>query len=303
MAGILGVFLALSIGGNAWQYSKGSKDKQAVKDLASIKLLNDTLQMEVLKLDSLQNLLGTTQAENSQLAGKVDELETTNSDLKTQISSLMARSRTIVSGASSSGKLSKEDAKKLSELRAELDAKLKEIESLNQRIAQLTSERDGAIADRDAAVERKSNLEAENTDLRDRVARGAFPQYGTLVSIGVQKKDNDQVETYKAKNIERFRITFDVLENPLIREPIEEEVTIRIIGPEGEVLSTSNASLTDKNKVFSLKQTIVSDGENNKVKWYFPASGNLSQKLKKGKYTTELWSRDLLRQKNTFELN
>jgi hypothetical protein len=93
-----------------------------------------------------------------------------------------------------------------------------------------------------------------------------------------------------------------VLDNPLIREPIEEEVTIRIIGPEGEVFSTNNSNIADKSKVYSIRQTIISDGEMHKVKWYYPQNGNLSQKLKKGKYSTELWSRGLLRQKNTFEL-
>lgn len=314
VAGILGVLLALSIGGNAWFYTKNSKNQKAVKDIASITMLNDSLQKEILKMDSMQNLLATTQADNLRLAGRVDELETGGGNknqaeiqaLRNKIAyyqSVVAKSGAVVTTAASSGKISKEDAKKLNELRADLEAKLKEIEKLNQRIAELTSERDGAIADRDAAVERKAALELDNADLKDRIARGAYPQYGTLLSIGIEKKNEQLVETWKAKSIERFKITFDVLDNPLIREPIEEEVTIRIIGPEGEVLSTTNSTLSDKSKVFSLKQSIISDGEMHKVKWYYPPSGNLSAKLKKGKYATELWSRGLLRQKNTFELN
>lgn len=314
LAAILGVLLALSIGGNAWFYSKSSKDQKAVQDLASIQVLNDSLQREIQKMDSLQNLLASTQGENIRLAGRVDELEAgggqnNNAEiqqLRNKIAyyqKLVSQGGAAVANVASSGKISKEDAKKLSELKAELDAKLKEIEELNKRIAELTSERDGAIADRDAAVERKASLESENVDLKDRIARGAYPQYGTLLSTGIEKKNDQQLETIKAKSIERFKITFDVLDNPLIREPMEEEVTIRIIGPEGEVLSTNNATLVDKSKVYSLKQTIISDGEMHKVKWYYPPSGNLSAKLKKGKYTTELWSRGLLRQKNTFELN
>ena len=111
-----------------------------------------------------------------------------------------------------------------------------------------------------------------------------------------------QVETNKAKSSEKLRVSFDVLENSFIKEPAEEEVTIRIIGPEGEVLSSGNKGLADKSSLFSIKQTIISDGEKNVVKWYYPASGTLAGKLKKGKYSTELWTRGLLKQKNTFEL-
>lgn len=323
LAGILGVLLALSIGGNAWLYTKGAKDKKNIQDIASVALLNDSLQRQIRMLDSMSNLLNTTQSENFRLAGRVDELESSKgakgqsggnssaylaqiAELRTKLDyykSLSNQTGEIVKNAASTGKVSKADASKIASLQKELEQRLAEIESLNAQILALTTQRDGAIADRDAAIDRKANLETENADLKDRISLGAYPQYGTLLSFGLTKKGEETLETFKAKSVEKFKITFDVLDNPLIREPIEEEVTIRIIGPEGEVFSTSNATLVDKSKVFSIRQTIISDGEMHKVKWYFPQTGNIDQKLKKGKYTTELWSRGLLRQKNTFELN
>lgn len=323
LAGILGVLLALSIGGNAWLYTKGTKDKQNVMSIANVALLNDSLQRQIHLLDSMENLLSSTQSENFRLAGRVDELESSKgnkpqasgnsaaylsqiAELRNKLAyykNLSNQTGEVVKNAASTGKVSKEDASKIASLQKELEQKLKEIEELNGKIVELTSQRDGAYSDRDAAIDRKANLETENADLKDRISRGAYPQYGTLLSFGLAKKGEETIESFKAKSVEKFKITFDVLDNPLIREPIEEEVTIRIIGPEGEVFSTSNATLVDKSKVFSIRQTIISDGEMHKVKWYFPQTGNISQKLKKGKYTTELWSRGLLRQKNTFELN
>jgi hypothetical protein len=44
------------------------------------------------------------------------------------------------------------------------------------------------------------------------------------------------------------------------------------------------------------------DGSKQKVSFKFPLKGELDRKLKKGQYTTELWTGGLLRQKNTFEL-
>ena len=88
----------------------------------------------------------------------------------------------------------------------------------------------------------------------------------------------------------------------MVTEVVDEEVTIRVIDPDGGVLSTNNKTLKDKSLIFSLRESVTFDGALQKVKWKFPNRGNLSGKLKKGRYTTELWTRGLLRQKNTFTL-
>jgi hypothetical protein len=89
----------------------------------------------------------------------------------------------------------------------------------------------------------------------------------------------------------------------MVTQVVEEEVTIRLIDPDGGILSLNNKTLKDKSLIVSLKENISFDGALQKVKWKFPEKGTLSGKLKKGKYTTELWTRGLLRQKNTFNLN
>jgi hypothetical protein len=83
----------------------------------------------------------------------------------------------------------------------------------------------------------------------------------------------------------------------LIEQPVEQEVKIRIVGPEGEILTKDNKSLTDKSTLYSLKETVVFDGEQQKVKLYFTAAA-----FKKGKYTVELWADETMKQKNTFTL-
>lgn len=310
LVAILGVMLAASVGGNAYLFSKKSQAVKAAKEVQTVTTLKDSLQMALQKMeDSLRPLLTNYQEENSRLTGKIEELEGEKNPkvaaLMAQVSSLrsqLARSGTpaISSGG---GSLSKADQKKLEEYRKLLEAKQKEIAELMAKIEALTKERDEAIAQIDAEKAGKVKLEEENADMKDRITRGAIPQFGTLLTIGFQKKGDQQVQANKAKNIDRFKITFDVLENALIKETVEEEVTIRIIGPEGEVLTTGNKSLADKSSLYSLKQTIISDGEMHKINWYYPSGGSLAGKLKKGKYSTELWSRGLLKLKNTFELD
>ncbi|MBM3920239.1 MAG: hypothetical protein FJ347_03335 [Sphingomonadales bacterium] len=305
LAAVLGVLLLASIGGNAYFYSKKGELSKAEKERMQVLQLKDSLQRQLQNMqDSLSRMVTQFQDENSRLTGKIEELEGPGNpkvvELMGQINSLraiIARSGvpTGSAGGGSTAGLSKEDQKKLAELKKQLEDKQKEISDLMAKIAALTTEVESEKAGKIALID-------ENTDLKDRVNKGAIPQFGSLLTTGIGKKGTLQVETTKSKGSEKLRITFDVLENPFIKEPVEEEVTIRIIGPEDEVLTTGNKGLADKSSLFSIKQTIISDGEKNVVKWYYPSSGTLAGQLKKGKYSTELWTRGLLKQKNTFEL-
>jgi len=137
--------------------------------------------------------------------------------------------------------------------------------------------------------------------LKDRLERGAIPQFGALITSPYDK--NKRLES-RARKITEFLVTYDILENPMVTELVDEEVTIRLIDPDGGVLSTNNKRLQDKSKVFSLQESVTFDGALQKVKLRFPprGRGSLKGKLKKGRYTTELWTRGLLRQTNTFTL-
>jgi predicted RNase H-like nuclease (RuvC/YqgF family) len=304
LAAVLGVLLIASIGGNAYFYSQKGETAKAVQEKLQVLQMKDSLQRELQRMeDSLRPLLTSYQEENARLTGKIEDLEGGNNpkvvELMGQINSLraiIARSGIPTStGTGKTAALSKEDQKKLAELRKQLEEKQKEISDLMEKIAVLTKEVEAEKAGKVALIE-------ENTEMKDRMNKGAIPQFGTLLTVGIGKKGGNQVENSKAKSAEKLRVTFDVLENSFIKEPVEEEVTIRIIGPEGEVLTSGNKGFADKSSLFSIKQTIISDGEKNVVKWYYPASGTLAGKLKKGKYSTELWTRGLLKQKNTFEL-
>ncbi len=305
LAAVLGVLLIASIGGNAYFYSKKGETAKAVQEKLQVLQMKDSLQRELQRMeDSLRPLLSSYQEENARLTGKIEELEGPNNpkvvELMGQINSLRAIiARSGVPTASTSGgktaSISKEDQKKLSELKKQLEEKQKEISDLMSKIAALTKEVESEKAGKVALIE-------ENADMKDRINKGAIPQFGSLLTTGIGKKGDLQVETTKAKSAEKLRVSFDVIENSFIKEPMEEEVTIRIIGPQGEVLTSGNKGFADKSSLFSIKQTIISDGEKNVVKWYYPSSGTLAGQLKKGKYSTELWTRGLLKQKNTFEL-
>lgn len=302
---ILLILLILSAGTNTYLYYD-NQDSLAEKELELV-ALRDSLQNELLKMeDSLNLVVSTLQNENAMLVEKVIELEGPNNPRVVaayrEINRLRRQLIQVTTGEGGDIIVGRNNSNvNLGGIRKQLkDAKIK-IKDLTAQIDTLIIERDSAIVAREVAVNEREALAVENTDLKDRIQRGAIPQFGALITSSYNKKKK---LVNKSKKVTEFLITFDIENNPLVTEIVEEEVTIRLIDPDGGVLSKNNKRLRDKSQVFTLKESITFDGAHQKVKWKFPprGRGSLDGKLKKGKYTTELWTRGLLRQKNTFTL-
>jgi hypothetical protein len=302
---ILLILLLLSAGTNTYLYYD-NKDSLAKKELEVV-ALRDSLQRELLRIeDSLNNVVMTLQQENTTLVSKITELEGPNNPRVVAAYSELNRIRrqliqmtTNEGGGDINVQRNTKDVN-LSGIRKQLaDAKVK-IKDLTAQLDTLVIERNQAVADKEVAVNEKEALGVENTELKERLEKGAIPQFGTLITSAY---DDKKKTADKAKKVSQFMITYDILENPMVTAVVEEEVTIRLIDPDGGVMTLNNKTLKDKSLIFTLKENISFDGALQKVKWKFPDRGNLSGKLKKGKYTTELWTRGLLRQKNTFTLN
>jgi hypothetical protein len=276
--------------------------------------------------DSLNLVIQTFQNENQTLVLKVEELEgDKNPRVIAAMQEIYRLRREIANGISGDGsgstagtdgatakKSTKESRKaaksgkggdgNVEDLRKQLEEARAKVAELMALVESLTNEKNEMVMMMNAEKDRAAALESENVDLKDRLDKGARPQFGALLVTGLYDKKGIMTETMKSKTVDKIRVTFDVLENPMVTQPLEEEVMIRIIDPNGGVLSTTNSKLTDKSKVTSLKQTIQFDGALQKVKWSFPEKGLLTGKLMKGKYTAELWTRGLMRQKNNFTL-
>ena len=320
---VLVILLLASLGSNTFLYLNKMKSDKELENKVAVMKAKDSLQIELNRMeDSLNLVIQTFQNENQTLVLKVEELE---SDKNPRVISAMQEiyrlRREIANGISGDGstagsadgakkstKASRKAAKsgkggaEVEDLRKQLEEARAKVAELMALIEGLTKEKNDYVAQLTAEKDRSATLESENVELKDRLDKGARPQFGALLVTGLFDKKGVMTETMKAKGVDKIRVTFDVLENPMVTQPLEEEVTIRIIDPNGGVLSTTNTKLTDKSKVTSLKNTIQFDGALQKVKWNFPEKGLLTGKLMKGKYTAELWTRGLMRQKNNFTL-
>lgn len=324
---VLVILLLASLGSNTFLYiNKMNSDKELQNKMAVMKA-KDSLQAELIRMeDSLNLVIQTFQNENQTLVLKVEELEgDKNPRVIAAMQEIYRLRREIANGISSDGsgatasssegsakKSTKESRKaaksgkggdgNLEDLRKQLEEARAKVAELMALVESLTKEKNDYMTQLTAEKDRSAALESENVELKDRLDKGARPQFGALLVTGLYDKKGIMTETMKSKSVDKIRVTFDVLENPMVTQPLEEEVIIRIIDPNGGVLSTTNTKLTDKSKVTSLKQTIQFDGALQKVKWSFPEKGLLTGKLMKGKYTAELWTRGLMRQKNNFTL-
>ena len=306
---LLIVLLLLSLGANAFLFSEKSKGQIAMENEIEMRRQRDSIEQELLRVeDSLNALVQNYQNENATLISKVEMLEGDNNPRVIQAYKEIYRLRRQLAGGSTStssmGKPGKPGKPgNLEDLRRQLEEAKKRVAELMAQIEQMSNEKAIMAAELDSARESNQMLTAENYDLKDRLERGARPQFGALLTTGLMQKKGQREPSTSAKSLEKLMITFDILENPLVTSVVEEQIVIRIIDPNGAVLSTTNKSLQDKSTVVSLNETIQFDGALQKVKWYFPQKGTLEGRLTKGKYTCELWTRGLLRQKNTFELN
>jgi hypothetical protein len=316
---ILVILLLLSAGTNTFLYLQGTKNGEKSKSELAIMNQKDSLQKELLRLeDSLNNVVKNLQTENQTLTTKVGDLESDkNPKILMAYREINKLRRLLLNSSSSSNNNTTIDntsnpsssvtsnfgtGKKgnMDELRRQLAEAKKRIALLTSQIDSLTSQKSKLVVDLENETNAKRVFESENIELKQRLEKGAMPQYGTLITMSYNAKGD---EVYKAGKIDRFKITFDVLENPMVTTPVDEEVTIRLIAPNGVVLSSTNKTLQDVSTISTLKQTISFDGALQKVKWAYPGSkGSLVGKLNKGRYITELWTRGLLRQKNSFEL-
>ena len=298
---VLLILLILSAGTNTYLYLN-NEEAMAQKELELVSM-RDSMQRELMRMeDSLDAIVQSLQEENQLLANKVSELEGDNNPkviaAYQQIRYLRRQLLQYKGGdinVNSSGK-----KVNLTGIRKQLaDAKGK-ITTLTAQLDTIRYERDSILVGYEVVVNEKEAVEVENVELKERIAKGAIPQFGTLITSAYDKKGKLK---NKASKIHKFKLSYDILENPMVTEIVEEEVTIRLIDPDGGVMSTNNRKLQDKSEVSTVREVVKFDGALQKVKINFPPSGTLKGKLKKGKYTTELWTRGLLRQKNTFILD
>ncbi len=241
---------------------------------------------------------------NERTEALIDEVK----DLRSKLKVAGKPMEKVIASSPKEG-LSATDMQTVAKYKALVESKDEEIAGLKMELEELQGERDKYAAEYASGIQSKyNNLLGENDDLKDRFSRGAIPQFGPVTVSGGVMDEGIFIPSYKSSKIERLRFNFSVLENPLITEPLIEQVTLRLLSEDGSVVSTKelNGAMTDIKDVYTLTEGIMVDGDmqgNSPQSLWFPTNGNLQDKLQKGMYTVELISRDKIRQVTEFEIN
>lgn len=288
--GILAFLLLGAAAGNVYFYTKNKQIGKNSAEGTQFAALKDSLQSVILaKEEQLTKLQGElVAAQNSQ-----ETSQNSSGDLTAQIANLKAE---LVRARK--GIVYSKDPKQLKKYQAIIDSLNNDKSTLGLRLQMLEVDRDRYKTQFEDANESLTDAVSTKKRLEDRINTAKTPILGPIIISGVYTKKGQQANTTKAKSVEKFKVEFDLLENTLIDEPLETDVVVRIIGPQGEILTNSNPDLTDKSELFTIKETVVFDGSQHHLKFFYA-----QKPFKKGKYKVELIHAGVIKHETNIVLN
>jgi hypothetical protein len=273
-------------------YQYFSEKKVAEMQEATIADRVEELSSTRVRLDSISTALDIKIAEVQKLGGNVDELLKMKEQLQADKVAL-----------------SRGNARQIKSLIAKYDSKIKDYQAFlmekDTAIAQLqrdngvlvttnqtlATEKESLITERQKARDSVSTFVAQNTELATKVNRAAALKAQNVKVFSVSSKGKvSEDDAYKAKRLEKIKLVYNLLDNPLTKEE-PKDVYVRLLDPDGAILSDmANGSGTftsdGDEMVYTTKQTVNYDKNGQQVELLYTRGTN----YKPGKYTVELFS-------------
>lgn len=240
------------------------------------------------KLDSISTALDAKIAEVKKLGGDVSELEKVKSQLEEDKAALRRGNR--VSIAKYESKIKQYEAF-LAEKDTLIAGLQRENVTLATNVKTLDDENIGLKTQRQQLKDSVSTYVAQNTDLTNKVTRAAALKAQNVKVFAVNAKGKvKEDDSYKAKRLDKIKLVYTLLDNPLTREEAK-DVYVRVLDPDGAVVSDmANGSGTfvvdGSETVYTTKQTVNYTNSNQNVELMY----SRGIPYKPGKYTVELYS-------------
>lgn len=254
-------------------------------------LSDKTQEMLVTKtrLDSISVQLDAKISEIQSLGGRVDSLLKVKEQLE-------ADKRNLRNVAAFDMKRYEAKIKKYLAL---LDEKDKEIGQLKEENSILTSqnqtlteENTNLKNERQALNDTVSRYSEQNRELTEKVTIGSALRAENLVvnAINRRGKESDGGE-YRAKRIDKVKISFRLETNPLAQQN-EKEIYLRILDPSGSVIAdmatgSGQFIYSGQEMIYTARQTIAYDNSGQQVAFVY-GRGNIP--FKEGTHQIELYS-------------
>lgn len=301
--------IALLIGGLIYTQVKLSQSKEEIKRTEQEKGQLETMRAELdKKYQDAMLEIENYRASNAGLDSLLNVKEHELSEKRARIESLLAQ----VASLKQSGKSDKASMQKLideansliKELEADKARTQNSIDSLITANKQLFAERDSITGELTTTKIKKQVSEEENKLMKERIDRASILSTANLQCSAVHTKRNGKEdETSKAKDAEKLKICFDLLQNKIAPKG-ETEIMVRVISPTGSTIQLSSLGsgtfVSDEGNSVPYTYSIKPDYQNETktVCSYWQQDMNFQS----GKYSIEVYQKGILIGQSNFML-
>ena len=287
---LIALLLIVAIGSGIGNFMLWSKEKTA-KAIANSKI--DSLSAYHNLKDSLYAALSEEEKKVEGLRTEIALYQNDTDSLKQLLDASMAKIsslRAMVANGGSTGKLRalKDSVSRLSAANRAFISQMDSMLNQNEDYLARLQERENKIA----------ALESQKRILNDKVNIAAQPSVGPVIVTPMYIKKGVYLPIYKSKKVERLQITFDILGNKLTDKAVKKDYMVRVMDPDGIVLSNNNTRLSNSDDLYTIKESVTFNGVQQKIKENFTQSPS----YKKGKYKVELKEGGEVKQTFSFEL-
>jgi cell division protein ZapB len=143
----------------------------------------------------------------------------------------------------------------------------------------------------------KDSVNKENKLLNDKLGAASLLRVIEFSATPIRDRRGTAESTDKASKVERIKFNFLVQESTLIKKE-DKKLVIRIISPNGSILTQNTRELTASKDLFSLEESITYDGTEKGVTLYYDQEAAYTD----GAYTAELWHAGIIIDRNRFSL-
>ncbi|MFN8239107.1 MAG: hypothetical protein U0T77_13135 [Chitinophagales bacterium] len=300
------VLIALLIGGLVYTNVKLKKSKETIVVTEKQRDEVETLKSELDKkyAESLQEI-ESYRAENAGLDSLLTVKEQELTSKKAKIDALLTQISVLKTGDASKTKLLEEAQtlmKQMEDDKMRLQTTIDSLVTVNKILFQ---ERDSISGELSSTLQKKQEVDAENKRMKDRIDKASILSTANIQATPIRMtRKGKEDEVSKAKDAEKLRVCFDVLQNKIAPSG-ETKIEVRIISPDGSTIQLQNLgsgtfteATTGNDIPFTYSISPDYQNETKTVCSYWAQSF----KFASGKYSVEVYEKGFLIGQSSFSM-
>jgi prefoldin subunit 5 len=289
-----GLVLALVIAAIFGYLYFNEKQENSQNNVSITEKTNELLRTNT-KLDSISVQLDAKIAEIAALGGQIDELEALKAELQKDKRNLMSSKSFDVKAYQSKIKdyeaLLLEKDVEIAKLREENAVLNNQNQVLNSENTGLKTTNSDLRTAKEALADSVYKTTVQNRELSEKVtlASALRPMNYAVSAINSRGKEREG-EEFKARRVDRVKVSFKLAENPLTKKE-NKTIYMRMIDPTGNVVSdmatgSGAFSFGGKETIYTAKQTILYSNSGQTIEYIYNRGAN----YEKGAYKIELYA-------------